>query len=57
LHHAVESIRCGQIQVAREIDSHVLGFDHSRKISDAASTILANHGFRTIATARYSAIR
>jgi hypothetical protein len=29
----------------------------SRRISDAGSTILVNHGFRMIATARYSAIR
>ena len=29
----------------------------SRRISDVGSSILANHGFRTIATARYSAIR
>jgi hypothetical protein len=39
------------------IDGHVLGFDHFEKISDAASTIPVNHGFRTIATPHYLAIR
>src|SRR5260370_40774934 len=39
------------------IDAHVLGSNISRRISDGGSSILASHGFRMIATARYSAIR
>jgi hypothetical protein len=39
------------------IDSTFSDSTISRRISDGGSSILANHGFRMIATARYSAIR
>jgi hypothetical protein len=39
------------------IDSHVLGFEHFEEDLRRGSSTLANHGFRMIATARYSAIR